>query len=114
MICKFCHRQSSPSDLPIFKNRGISIFFCFPCNSEYLVHSGYPHKDYINLYHNYNNFLYKFSIHSSASYLYQINSPGKPGKSFNKDIHLIKSFDSFLNISPDNINEKLQSYLVFI
>jgi hypothetical protein len=114
IICRFCQNPAEHKPLPEAETLAMEIYFCFTCGAEYSTYSGRLNI-YYSLYTFINNRLYRWSTGGVSSYLYYISVPGIPGVKVNSGVTLVTSFDSeLLNITPQNINEKIKTILMFL
>ncbi|CAB4196603.1 hypothetical protein UFOVP1290_123 [uncultured Caudovirales phage] len=114
-ICKFCKNEAQYTPLVEMEKLGVEIYFCYPCNTEYLC---WKITDYgYSIYTDFKDKTYRWSTDMNNTYgdLYSIDDPGIPGVKKNEGLKMIKSFKGDLpDITPSNINEKLSVYLWFI
>ena len=115
--CKFCKEEAIYSPIDELKKHAVNIFFCHTCRAEYLV---FPDGKIAStsLYTDINEKMYRWTVASNnKGTLSLINNPGIPGTRKNGEMISIKSFnDTFknINITPDNIKEKIQAWLIFL
>jgi hypothetical protein len=122
--CKFCPKLAdySPiheldSNAQVFQER-LLIYFCSDCRAEYLVYKKSNKLYSASLYTKINDRVYRWSVLSEGSaQLWLVKEPGTPGISINKGLSMVKAFfqpDSVPALTPENINEKIRTWLVFL
>lgn len=94
VICKFCNNACEFSLDEVYK--------CFTCHVWYD-----PSKNTILFLVSQNDRMYKICIllEEDKSHIY---------KYYDHGYYLITSFDYLLNITPDNLQNKLKTYLLFL
>jgi hypothetical protein len=119
-ICKFCQQPASYESLPQMESFGIKVFFCHPCRAEYLYWSQnnifLETPSSVSLYVTINDKTYRWSREGHYGRLWYVGKPGVPGKHINGQMIPILSFkeaDS-LNLTPQNIESKIRSWLIFL
>ena len=116
--CKFCKNEAPYTPLLDMEKFGVKIYFCYPCNTEYLVWSSLDNDFYgCSIYTEFKNKTYRWSTDNKNTYadLIVIDVPGIQGIKKNEGLKIIKYFNHDLpDITPSNINEKLSVYLWFI
>jgi hypothetical protein len=124
--CQFCPRLAdySPiheldSNAQVFQER-LLIYFCSDCRAEYLVYKKSNKLYSTSLYTKINDRVYRWSVLSEGSaQLWLVKEPGTPGISINKGLSMVKSFfppegEDVPTLTPENINEKIRTWLVFL
>lgn len=122
--CKFCSKTADYSpihelDSTVFQQR-LLVYFCSDCKAEYLVYKRSNKLYSTSLYTKINDRLYRWSVISEDSaQLWLVKEPGLPGISINKGLSIVKSFfplegDAIPALTPENINEKIRTWLVFL
>lgn len=116
MKCKYCLLESTYSPIEGFGLHGIDIYFCHNCFVEclYVKHSG--DKISTSIYCKIEDKMYRWTIiNKNMAHLWEVKVPGEPGLKINKDLVLIKTFKNNIpEITPDNILNKITSWLPFI
>jgi len=119
--CKFCSQPAgyAPIDAQSETNR-LCVYFCHTCNAEYV----YFRDNKIiseSLYTGINNRVYRYTIaYGDIGQIWYVEKPGIPGAVVNKGMKLLKSFNPGKNcdttpiLTPQNVNEKLRTWLVFL
>ena len=115
--CKFCCNNAQYSPIDEMIRHGVGVFFCYPCNAEYIYFfDGLCAST--SLYTEINNNTYRYTITSSGiGALSQIIDPGIPGKRKNGSVKQIKRFESSYtpsDITAQNINDKIRTWLLFV
>lgn len=117
-LCKFCQQDVLYRPLEELEHLGVKVYFCYDCSAEYL------YWDNANLgssfattsiYTTYKDKMYRWTTTGNSAHLWYIKTPGIPGTRKNENLELIKTFNSNLpDITPDNIQDKLSVYLLFL
>lgn len=114
--CIFCHRAVPLTPIEILKDY-MYVYFCHPCQAEYCTLSITNTELSYHIYTMINNKMYRLSHHynSDRVQIWFIGLPGIPGKLENRELSLILTLskDILPEITPDNVNEKLRTYIVF-
>ena len=115
--CSFCNQDAKYTPLKEMSYHGVGIYFCYTCNTEYLYYQSGDLAS-TSIYTEISGKMYRWTITSMNScHLWQIKTPGIPGVKKNEGLFLIKNFssnDALPNITPQNINEKIKTWLVFL
>lgn len=113
--CQFCLKPTKDVSFGALQSKfNMKITFCANCLAEYIFFRDNALSHY-SLYTTISNKLYRWTVNTSSAWLRAIGKPGIPGKTENEDIQLIKGFKKDIpNINPQNINEKISTYLVFL
>lgn len=122
--CKFCPKMADYSpihelDSTVFQDR-LLVYFCSDCRAEYLVYKKSNKVYSTSLYTKINDRVYRWSVLSEDNaQLWLVKEPGTPGISVNKGLSMVKSFPSkdgepLPALTPQNINEKIRIWLVFL
>lgn len=119
--CQFCGQGAAYSPLNEMEYHGVGVYFCHSCSAEYLYYqSGGLASS--SLYTEINGKMFRWtvvvgrnSMWCSAT-LWYIEKPGIPGKKKNEGMIPIKEFDypNVPHLTPQNVNEKLRTWLVFL
>lgn len=118
-VCRFCQKDARYAPIAELDAHGMKVYFCDECSAEYVFYAAGLLSHY-SLYTTINTKMYRWTRSMSAysggrAWLRYIETPGIPGAVANKDVSLIKTFFGDVpDITPQNINEKLKTYLVFI
>jgi len=121
--CKFCGRPASYVPLNMSTSGGVSvdIYFCHNCRAEYML-SFRKNGEIVStsLYTEINGETYRWTVSFGFYQFQHIKHPGTPGLVKNEGISQIKGLffngnkgDIIPDITPENINEKLRTYLLF-
>lgn len=108
--------------------QGLYSYFCTPCSSEYVawisahdriirIQPDIEYKGSLHLYTTINEKLYRWtvSLDMKVAYLRHYKEPGVPGKIPNRKSELLHVFrDNIPEITPANIKEKIQTFLIFL
>lgn len=114
-FCKFCKWEVSYCPLKEMEEHGVKIYFCVPCQAEYLF---WKNTRSFSLYTTINDKMYRWSIMwgGSVAHLWYVKDPGIPGIKRNKNLELLKDFskDDIPHITPQNVNSKIKAWLPFL
>ena len=119
--CKFCTSHATYSPIERMETFGIKVYFCHPCQAEYLYFSrnnivSEKPASY-SLYTTINNKMYRWTTISGGGVnVWYVKKPGVPGVSINGGMELvahIKEIEPF-SINPQNIQTKLRTFLPFL
>ena len=119
--CKFCQSPAIYSPIERMENFGIKVYFCHPCQAEYLYFS---RNDIVNekpasysLYTTINNKMYRWTTISGGGVnVWYVKNPGEPSVSINEGMEFvahIKEIGPF-SVNPQNIMVKLKIWLPFL
>lgn len=112
--CTFCGAGATYSPLDELDKHGVDVYFCHPCRAEYLYFWDGQCAS-TSLYTEINKKMYRWTISSSSAVLWYIKNPGTPGTRKNDGIEFIKAFKEDVPvITPQNVNEKLRTWLIFL
>lgn len=113
--CQFCANGASYAPLDEMEKHGVKVYFCYECRAEYLYFSDGLAAS-VSLYTEINQRMYRWTVTSqNVAQLIYIKNPGIPGTRKNENLEFIKSFQKdFPQVTPQNINEKLRTWLVFL
>lgn len=113
--CRFCINGASYAPLNEMEKHDIKVYFCHDCKAEYLY---FPDglAASVSLYTEINQRMYRWTVSSQhVAQLTYIKDPGIPGTRKNENLEFIKSFKKdYPHITPQNINEKIRVWLVFL
>lgn len=118
--CKFCNGKAEYTPLQEMDSKGIGIYFCYPCQTEYCTIKKTRYLISHNIYADLNDKKYKWTHTSNGEYahLYLVKNPGTPGVKPNREHYIIQSFhsknDNLPTITPDNVHHKLRILLMLI
>lgn len=116
--CKFCQDQATYAPLNEMEVHGVKVFFCHECQAEYVV---FPDGTVAStsLYTKINQKMYRWTVTSVGNgIIYHVVEPGIPGVKKNK-LSMVKHFNSkdgqaIQNLTPQNVNDKLKTWLIFL
>ena len=111
-ICQFCQKETVYVPQKSSANYAFKAYFCYNCKVEYIDNS-ITNTQY-SIYTKINNKTYRFSVYKDYAILWFIAYPGIPGLSLNRGSTIIKYFDYIISLTPDNIEEKIETILTFI
>jgi hypothetical protein len=114
--CKFCGKAASYCPLDEMEQYGVKVYFCHPCKAEYLF---WPNgvRSSISLYTIINHKTYRWTIlKENTAQLWYVKDPGIPATRLNHNLDLIKFFNGsdMPELTPQNINDKIRTWLIFI
>lgn|SRR5574338_141405 len=116
--CKFCGQGAGYAPLQELSAYGIDVYFCKPCSAEYVFWSRLAKDESYtscSLYTEINGKMFRLTFQSDgAANLWYIKNPGVPGTRANRDLDMLKAFTHHPDVNPQNINEKIKTWLVFI
>jgi hypothetical protein len=117
--CKFCRQLPSYEPLDVMERYQTKIFFCHPCQTEYLYNARESINSWfiMSIYTTINNKLYRWTEDKlDFCRLWIINRPGIPGKTANDDLTLLYHLEgkNSLNITPANINDKIKTWITLL
>jgi hypothetical protein len=118
--CTFCGQAAGYAPLEEMEYHGVGVYFCHTCNAEYLYYQSGEMAS-TSLYTEIHGRMYRWtvsigrnSLWASAT-LWYVEKPGIPGKKKNEGLVPVKDFENPLpDVNPQNINEKLKTWLVFL
>lgn len=125
--CTFCGGVAAYSPLVEMEEHNVKVYFCSDCRAEYLYFwdsrsenwrlHGNPSS--ISLYTTINDKMYRWTISSTGDgLLWYVKNPGVPGSRKNSDMEPVKSFrvkeGAVPDITPQNINDKVRTWLIFL
>lgn len=126
-ICRFCSGPVPYTPLAEMEELDVKVYFCSTCIAEYCyfwddVHGSWQRNGQpssVSLYTTINTKVYRWTISSTGdANLWYIKNPGIPGTRKNIDLECLKSFmtkdGSVPEITPQNINDKIRTWLVFL
>ena len=117
MPCKFCEKSSQYSPLQEMESHGVRVYFCHDCQAEYLYWSDGGSLS-TSLYTTINDKMYRWTVSNNFNaILWYVTDPGTPGVRKNKSLKFIKEFVNqaeVTTITPQNIVDKLKTYLLFL
>jgi hypothetical protein len=118
VICQFCQQLAAYTPLEEMEIHSVRVYWCEPCHAEYLHFSESPVVNSCSLYTTINNRMYRWSVtvldHAS---LWYIEEPGIPGVKANKGTVRLFSLgrgEAKPTVTPQNIHDKLATYLLFL
>lgn len=122
--CKFCSKQAVYSPIQGQQaealRKRLLVYFCSDCRAEYLLYRQSHNLYSTSLYTKVNDRMYRWSVMEPGfALLWLVKQPGTPGITINKGLSVVKSFDPMKgemvpSITPENINEKVRIWLVFL
>ena len=116
-LCDFCQKETVYCPITISKKqRKLTTYFCYDCKAEYVCWSG-ANVTARHLYTVIDEKCYRWSVTmiSNVGHIWLILEPGIPGKQANKKLELVRVFKEDVPIiTPDNIKDKLSTYLLFL
>jgi len=113
--CRFCGKDAIYSPIRAMENYEINIFFCHPCQTEYLYTE--DQKLWSNsIYTDVNGKKYRWTDFGGRYTLYCILKPGIPGHSVNVGISWVAHFnrEDAVGITPTNLADKIKTWLPFL
>lgn len=116
--CQFCGQGAGYSPIPEMETHGVSVYFCYPCRAEYLVYWDGPQAS-VSLYTEINGKMFRWTkTNAGSGTISHIVDPGEPGVRKNGKVETVKHFqaskDPLPNVTPQNVNEKLRTWLLFL
>ena len=112
--CQFCDKPTVNANLEEMSRYGVYVQFCHTCLAEYVFYRDETLSHY-SLYTTLGEKMYRWTIAHSVAFIRYVEKPGIPGQVPNKDMRVVHRFANDIpEITPQNINEKLKTYLVFL
>lgn len=114
--CQFCYKCTHYKPLKAMKDLGVDVYFCFACNAEYLVWQN-SNIGSVSLYTTINEKMYRWTVAGDRHTLWYVENPGVPGFETNKNLKHILSIDENSTkpvMTPNNIQEKIRTYLLIL
>ena len=114
--CKFCEENAEYKPLPEMDKYNARVYFCDPCQAEYVFFRNQNKPAVVSLYISIHNKMYRWSkLLGDVVHLYEVKVPGLPGVQINKDLQLLKRFENVgYTMTPQNIKSKLEILLTFL
>ena len=119
--CTYCKYPATYSPIDKMEVYGIKIFFCHPCQAEYLYFSK---KDIpsekpssVSLYAVVKEKMFRWTITADGNVcLWKVGSPGIPGVKINENMESIAFIQDLqtTTVTPQNIRSKLEKWLPFL
>jgi len=123
-ICKFCNKPASYEPIERMEEFSIKVFFCHPCQAEYLrfynvFKDELSRTSSVSLYTKINGKTYRWTWQADGNgQLWHVKNPGTPGRQVNEGMEAIyyveKENVRGLNITPQNIESRVRSWLLFL
>lgn len=129
--CKFCQGTAPLKTNPAIIEKGLGgiadIYWCETCSLE-TIHWHQSKRISYSLYIEINGKTFRWSTYSDQpeyATLWRIGTPGIPGETINEDVKCVAAFgedsggflraaDIIPKITPQNIKQKLATYLAFL
>lgn len=112
--CQFCGLDANYTPLDKMERHSVGVHFCYNCNAEFLYYKSGA-KASFSLYTKINNKLYRWTVAGQSGTIWYVDKPGVPGVSVNEGMTAVKTFyDDVPDITPQNINDKLKTWLLFL
>lgn len=118
-LCRFCCQKLRHSHMPELEENDIQIYVCDPCQSEY-IYSNEGALISLSIYTKIKERHYRWTVTSpDQAALWRVSfypeSNSKPAYGQHDYAKMIKSWKQDIpNISPSNIYQKVQTYLIFL
>lgn len=114
--CRFCGKDAIYSPLLEAECHGMKIFFCYPCQTEYVYRGSSERYWTSSIYADVNGKKYRWSDINTNYILWHIKDPGVPGVSSNKNLNFVASFSKkdAVGITPTNLADKIKTWLPFL
>ena len=111
--CQFCDKRAAYSPLPELELYGMRVFFCHPCQAEYVYRENLWSS---SIYADVNGKKYRWTNFGDRYTLYHILNPGIPGVRLNRGIDHVASFkkEDAVGITPSNLVAKIKTWLPFL
>lgn len=118
VICRFCQQPVPYSPIDQASKMGLDIYWCQTCQAEYLYFRDSTFASSCSLYTQIKDKTYRWTTTATdRSILWYVKTPGTPKITINKDCELLYSMgpeDNQPNITPNNIQHKVKTYLIFL
>jgi hypothetical protein len=117
--CQFCQQFPHYAPLEEMENHGVKVFFCHPCRAEYLCWDDNNTYSSVSIYTEIQNRIYRWTRWTNtakgAAQLWLIKNPGVPGTRRNQNLESVMYLEKDIpDITPDNIKEKIKTWLLFL
>lgn len=111
--CRYCNKDAPYTPLEKYEKLGIKIYFCVSCQAEYVFQHEHAWSEsiYISIGHR----MFRWTLIGRSGQIWHIGKPGVPGHLENQELSFLKEFRyNIPNITPNNIHQKLQTWLPFL
>lgn len=114
VYCSFCGKVTPEVKCDGLNKHGLDVYYCNECSTEYLYWSDGKFAG-IYLYVNIGERSYRWSTNSDKTKGYLRRCQPSPHAETPYPVKLLASFDAPLpEITPDNIEQKVKTMLVFL
>lgn len=118
IICQFCQQQAPYTPLEEMELHSVRVYWCELCHAEYLHFSESPVVNSCSLYTVINGRMYRWTVtEPGKASLWYIREPGEPGVRPNRHTERLLSLskeEAQPVVTPQNIHDKLSTYLLFL
>jgi hypothetical protein len=115
--CKFCKGDAFFRPLKEMEVLEVHVHFCDKCQAEYLRFNDGTIAS-VSLYTKINDHMYRWTVTSArTAQLWRVKDPGIPGTRVNRNLEPVMGFeigDTIPEITPDNVEDKIRTWLVFL
>lgn len=118
VICRFCQQTALNIPIKVLDRIGVRHHWCETCQAEYLR---FEDSDTINsctLYTTIKDKCYCWATTGTGrAALWYVENPGELGKEISRDREVLFSLaprDNQPTITPENVNQKIKTMLVFL
>lgn len=117
--CTYCGGPAGYAPIPEMDHHGADVYFCQRCQAEYIYFRKTEFLANTSLYTKIGERTYRWSVARGVGQIWYIKTPGEPGVRRNEGMELVKAFlpnngDVIPTLTPENINERLRTWLVFL
>ena len=120
--CQFCQAGASYAPLEELEAYDVKVFFCYPCQAEYLYYKNdLLTAASVSLYAEVNHKNYRWTVFNEkqCGTLWWIKAIGIPGVRVNKDLIHLLSFDTrkeekVPQLTPFDVAERILLWLPFL
>lgn len=117
IACLYCKFDAVYSPIEQMERMNINVYWCKNCHVEYLKSVDCEAFSGVSLYTVINQKLYRWTISCGRATLWYVKEQGIPGIQANRGCIMLLSIspDQLQPIiTPENINQKIKAYLLFL
>lgn len=115
IICQFCQKLVKYSPIERMESVGIEVYWCETCHAEYLRRVSEETIRSCSLYTIIDGRTYRWSVnHVGYASLWHVVNPGIPGQTMNGKNVWLYGTREHKSITPQTVNEKIRTYLLFL
>lgn len=118
VICRFCRKEAPHIPIKELERIGVKNYWCETCRAEYLIWEDSEITNSCTLYTTIKDKCYCWSTTATGrAALWYVEDPGELGKEMQKNRRVLFSIaprDNQPTITPENVNQKIKTMLVFL